>query len=138
MGIIGSRYLLGVAALLVLGLGGCGPEQRPSSTAGGTPPAKDMLMDLADLLRSVATDKRLPPARPADVAAFDGPYPAASAGLVNGEIVYVWGAGLGGDATKVLAWEKKADKEGGWVLMQDGTVKQMTADELKNAPRAKK
>jgi hypothetical protein len=56
---------------------------------------------------------------------------------VNNEIVYQWGARIdpaGGET--VLAYEKKAPSEGGWVLMQDGTVKQITADEFKAAPKA--
>jgi hypothetical protein len=38
----------------------------------------------------------------------------------------------------VVAYEKKVPTEGGHVLLQDGTVKQMTAAEFQSAPKAKK
>jgi hypothetical protein len=38
----------------------------------------------------------------------------------------------------VLAYETEVPEKGGAVLMQDGTVKTMTADEFKSAPKAGK
>jgi hypothetical protein len=38
----------------------------------------------------------------------------------------------------VVAYEKKAETEDGWVLLQDGSVKRMTAAELQAAPKANK
>ena len=62
--------------------------------------------------------------------------PTASTLVRSGDLVYLWGAGFAPGGTKVVAFEKKAEAEGGLVLLQDGSVKHMTADELKAAPRA--
>ena len=51
--------------------------------------------------------------------------------------MYVWGAEYVAGSKKVAAYEKKATTEGGWVLLQDGTLQEMTASELAAAPRAK-
>jgi hypothetical protein len=57
----------------------------------------------------------------------------------KGEIVVVWGTTVagegGGGGTGVVAYEKSAPDSGGAVLLQDGTVKQMTAEEFKSAKR---
>jgi hypothetical protein len=79
------------------------------------------------------------PANMAQMEAYDPLYPTACVGLVRGEIAYQWGVGLNpAGKEKVLAYEKKAATDGGAVLMQDGTVKQMTAEEFKAAPKASK
>jgi hypothetical protein len=55
----------------------------------------------------------------------------------KGKYVVVWGVS-GTEAGKVLAYEKEAPTKGGAAVMADGTVKTMTADELKAAvPQAK-
>jgi hypothetical protein len=64
---------------------------------------------------------------------------AAAQDLRSGEIGCVWGTILSTAAnasSAVLAYEKKAATEGGWVLMQDGKVKRMTASEFQAAPKA--
>src|SRR5262245_61535467 len=122
--------LLGAAA------GGC-------SGSGKTvyvPTEKDKLQEIAQMLRTVEADKTRPPARLADLGAVEPMLPLSAQDLRSGAIVYVWGARLssGGDASSaVLAYEKKAPAEGGWVLMQDGTVKKMTAAEFGAAPKAR-
>ncbi|MDR3637258.1 MAG: hypothetical protein P4L84_25865 [Isosphaeraceae bacterium] len=58
----------------------------------------------------------------------------------SGELIVQWGAPLlpEGDTTgAVLAYLKTVPEQGGSVLMQDGnTIKTMTADEFKTAPKA--
>jgi hypothetical protein len=63
---------------------------------------------------------------------------SAGAAIRTGDVVYIWGAGYADGAKQVVAYEKKAPTEGGYVLLQDGTVKKMTADEFKSAPQARK
>ncbi len=124
--------------LLGVGLVGCGSSASNPGT-GGDPGQKDYLVDLAGLLRSTAQQGQSPPARPADLAIYEGPFPVAVIGLTNKRIVYQWGQPLktGAEAAnRVLAYESEAPSRGGWVLMQDGTVKEMTADQFKAAPRA--
>jgi hypothetical protein len=60
-------------------------------------------------------------------------------GIYRGDIVVIWGAGMSTDSdagSKVLAYEKQTPKLSGVVLMQDGTFKKMTAQELSAAPKA--
>lgn len=64
------------------------------------------------------------------------PYSEASSlafnGVKEGKYVVVWGVS-GKDSGTVLAYEKDAPTQGGMVLMADGTIKKMSADELKAA-----
>jgi hypothetical protein len=47
-----------------------------------------------------------------------------------------WGVHPAG-GTGILAYSKGTDASGGWVLLQNGTVQQMTAGEFKATPKAK-
>jgi hypothetical protein len=125
------RLLAGLALLAA----GCGTAEPPKGT--GTPSDKDGLDDLAVLLKEFAEQKKRPPAKAADVEPVEPLHQAAYVGLVRGDVVYAWGAGLTGGSA-VVAHEKQAETEGGWVLLQDGTVRAMTADEFRAAPKAKK
>jgi hypothetical protein len=73
----------------------------------------------------------------ADLDAVEPYLPTAGGKVRNGELVYVWGAGLAPGGTLVIAYEKKAETEGGWVLLQDGTVKKISAGEFQSAAKAK-
>jgi hypothetical protein len=56
--------------------------------------------------------------------------------LQSGQYVAVWGV-TADDSRTVLAYQKDATKQGGAVLMADGSVKNMSADELQAALKAK-
>jgi hypothetical protein len=94
--------------------------------------------DVKAMLTFAAENKIKAPTRPAELEPVAPAAPLAEPAIRDGSVVYVWGATLSPGSTAVLAYEKKAEAEGGWVLLQDGTVKQMTADEFRGAPRAKK
>ncbi len=66
---------------------------------------------------------------------YEGIYPGAVAALKQGKYVVVWGVNSK-DSGTVLAYEKDAPTKGGAVLMADGTVKDMTADELNAAKKS--
>ena len=127
-----TRRLL---AGLVLFAAGCGSPEPVKGT--GTPSGKEGLTDLGVLLKEFGEAKKRPPAKAADIEPVEPLHQAAYVGLVRGDIVYVWGAPLSGGAD-VIAYEKQAETAGGWVLLQDGTVKELTADQFRAAPRAKK
>jgi hypothetical protein len=58
----------------------------------------------------------------------------------QGEFVVAWGVGRStapGPGLQVLVHEKKVPTDGGWVLLRNSTVKQMTAAEFAAAPKAK-
>lgn len=56
--------------------------------------------------------------------------------LNNKKIVYVWGAPLKPGGQAVIAYVTEAPQSGGEVLIEDGTVKAMTAAEFAAAPKA--
>jgi hypothetical protein len=65
---------------------------------------------------------------------------AAYQALANGDYVVLWGVRItemtAGASNTVLGYEKDVPTKGGLVLMGDAFVKEMSADEFKNAPKA--
>jgi hypothetical protein len=121
--------LLGSAAV------GCGVGGKNTFD----PTAKDKLEEIGQMLKTAqATNMKLP-ARLAELDSVEPLAPMAAQEIRSGEIVYIWGAGLSTSpnaSSSVIAHEKKVPSEGGWALMQNGTVKRMTADEFRSAPKA--
>jgi len=132
-----GRKLSGVLVAAVVGLAaGCGGGSGSGVAidAGGKP----ALEELGAMLKQLSDEGRKPPARPAELEAVEPMIPVAGPAIRAGDIVYLWGAGYASGGMQVVAYEKKAPTEGGYVLLQDGTVKSMTADEFKSSPQAKK
>ena len=134
-----SRWQAVSAVVLVgFGLAGCGSKEQASSTAKG-PSNKQMVVDVGEWLKAYAKDYKKAPSKPADLGQYEPTYPDAFQGLTNKIVVSQWGQGLstGGNAgNTVLAYEKDVETKGGWVLMQDGSVKEMTPEQFKAAPKA--
>lgn len=125
----GSAIVL-MAAAVACGCGG-GDQLKTADQE------KAALEDFAQFLKALPAEGKKPPSKMSEFEPLEPMAPMASESLRNGNVVYVWGAGLGGGSA-VVAYEKKAELEGGWVLVQDGTVRRMSADEFKAAPKAKK
>lgn len=110
------------------------------SDAKGTRPIGDEhragLQELGEMLKSLAEDGKTPPAKPADLAAVEPMIPVAGPAIRNGDLVYLWGARYVAGGTDVVAYEKQAPDEGGLVLFQDGTVKELTSAEFQSARKA--
>lgn len=125
------------AFTIVVGCGGpSGPPKHEGP--GGTPTAKEALVNLGDMLKWHDEQKKRLPSKVADLEPIEPVFPGAYLGLVRGEITYHWGLSLRAtEPGRVLAFENTAESDGGWVLFQDGAVKQITADELRAAPKAK-
>jgi len=121
-------------------LHGCGsqpvatpPEERADVAR------REALMELNDLLQLRETDTGGKPAtRAADLAKYDKLYAVAWPKVKDGHIIVLFGAPLDKEGSdKVLAYEKAVPESGGYVMMQDGTtIKKMTAEEFKAAPKA--
>jgi hypothetical protein len=126
------RHLIVGTALLSATVG-CGPDGVKPDTS-----PKAVLLDLAEALKSAAGDKTKPPAKLAELDKIEPMMPLAGPAIRSGEVVYLWGAGYDASGTQVVAYEKKAETEGGAVLLQNGTVETMTAEQLKAAPKAGK
>ena len=136
-----SRWIrvTAVLASVLVGLGAPGCSRQESESASQERFNKDMLLEFAELLKAHVRDHKKPPSKAADVASYEPIYPTAHVGIVKKDIVYPWGVGLtsGGDAgSTVLAYQKDVETKGGWALMQDGTVKELTAEQFKAAPKA--
>ena len=101
-------------------------------------PQKDALVDLGQMLKQLADEKKKPPARLAELEPVEPMIPNAGAAIRTGSIVYLWGASYISGGTKIVAYEKKAPESGGMVLLEDASVKEMTADAFKSAPKAGK
>ncbi len=127
-----------VAVVLPLA-SGCGGGGKKEGAQQGPAP-NDGLVDLKTLLDAVKAGQQKAPKSAAEMAAIEPMFPAAGAFIQNGSIEYVWGAKLsdGPDAAKtVVGFEAKAAKEGGFILLQDGTVKQVSAAEFGGLTKAK-
>ena len=131
---------IALLALLIVGttcLAGCGSSTpaKPDRESF-LPDVNDLLEDLKSLLTSAKEAKKSPPGSNADLQQYEATNPGATAAIAQGTIKYYYGQGLSG-GNKIVAHGAKCESEGGWVLLQDGTVKQMSADEFKAAPKAK-
>lgn len=121
-----------LCAALAAGCGGGGGVTAPPPTVA------DSLGDLGELLKLLADQRQKPPGKQAEIDQYEPTAMHAVAALKAKEIVYFWGAGLIPGGNAVVAYYAKADTDGGPVLLQDGTVKTMTAAEFAAAPKAGK
>jgi hypothetical protein len=121
--------LIPVVALVVF-VPACG-EKAPES-----PPPADVeagLKELSDVYK-YRCDQRMPgPAKAADLTEHEGALPNAWPAIQDGTIVVAWRAGYAANATGILAHAKDAPASGGKVLLRNGTVKDMTAEEFRAA-----
>lgn len=86
------------------------------------------------MYRAYAELHKSPPRAGADLERYAPAFSHGSMALVNRQVEVFWGAPIEPGSVAVLAHEK----DGGFVLLQDGeTVKSLTADEFKAAPKAK-
>ena len=100
-------------------------------------PNKDALAEIGQMLKSLADEGRRPPAKLAEMEPIEPMLPTAAAMIREGSLVYLWGADYRSRGAKVAAYEKLVPTDGGFVLFQDGTIKEMTPDEFRAAPKAK-
>ena len=125
-----SLYSSTLFVSLVL-LVGCG-EPAKTVTGGNR---KDHIEEIGQMLKDLSAEGKKPPGKLSELDAVEPMLPLASQLIRSGEVVMVWGVGYAPGSQKVAAYEKKAETEGGWVLLQDGTVKEMTAGEFGAAKR---
>lgn len=130
-----GRTLLAAVVLVAGGACvGCGDGERKGAAGE---PGELALKDLGEFLKNLPADGKKPPTKMAEFEPLEPMAPVAGPALKDGSIVYLWGAGYAESGKKVVAYEKKTPTEGGYVLLQNGTVEKMSADEFKSAPKAK-
>jgi hypothetical protein len=141
------RFFLRARFLLILGAAiaiqpGCGSDTKVVTDPKGKAERvqENSLAQLGDVLRIRAEEGAPPPASVADVVKYEKAFPLACGKVKDGQIVLFFGVPLQeGVEDKILAHEKLTPEAGGHVLMQDGkTIKKVTADEFKAAPKAGK
>ena len=132
-----SRTLWATIAIAgVAMLAGCG--NKPNTASALTIERKAALEELGELLKSLAHENRKPPAGLAELDPLEPMIPVAGPAIRNGSVVYFWGVAYAAGSKHVAAHEKSLATESGFVLLQDGTVKEMTAAEFQAASKAKK
>jgi len=122
-------------------LAGCSSANRGGNVE--LPAEADKLQEVNELLHAAGASR--PPAKLSDLDRQRGMFPRAYEAVKSGEVVVLWGApvkgegemGKGGDEV-VIAYDKDVPNNGGYVLLSAGTVKKMSADEFKAAPKAGK
>jgi hypothetical protein len=131
----GANSLLCSITAFLIGCGG-GPA---AGTKSAGPTAADGLANLKSLFTQVAQGATTLPKSLAEFTAVEPFFPVAGPFVLGGQIDCDWGAGLKSTAdaaTHRLAFEKRAADEGGWVLLQDGTIREVTADEFRKLSKA--
>jgi hypothetical protein len=120
-----------VVALPVLAVG-CRGNALPS----GSPQARD-LKEIHEMYKHFVKSQQKPPHQLSDLAKkdYEGIYPTTVQALKQGKFLVVWDV-QGTDSGTVLAYDKDAPTKGGAVLMADGTVREMTAEEFKAAKKS--
>jgi hypothetical protein len=115
---------------------GC-KESRAARTGVPAQIADNGLEELSGVYKFMAQNKEAPPRKLEDLAEHQAALPTAWGKIESGEYVVQWGAGYASSGSGVLAHEKKAAESGGMVLLQNGTVKEMSAAEFKSASKAR-
>lgn len=129
------RWLETVILAGAVGLAaGCGGSETEGPEIGAS---KSALEDLGQMLKALAEEGQKPPAKLAEFSRVEPMIPVASPAIRDGSVVYLWGSAYEAGSKKVAAHEKKTPGEGGLVLLQDGTVVKMSAEEFASAPKAK-
>jgi hypothetical protein len=122
--------------LVVVVLAGCQSAPQPPPP----PSAEEGLKELVGVYRYIEYSKFALPRKVEDFNDYWDSMPTAFDRIKQGDYIVAWGIGRStapGAANQILVYEKKAPTEGGAVLLRDGTVKQMTAEEFNAAPKAK-
>jgi hypothetical protein len=92
---------------------------------------KTALGEVFEMYQGYTLQNKKPPTQLADLKTFQVPYPRGYSETAAGRVVVRFGTPLD-PAGQVLAYQKDGPQEG-LVLYNDGTIKSMTADELKAA-----
>jgi hypothetical protein len=119
-------------ALLAFLLPACGTNPPPA------PPPVDTeagLKELGEVYKYRAAQKMPAPSRVDDLAEHDAALGNAWPAIQEGKIVVVWRAGYSSGSTDVLAYEKDTPTGAGNVLLRNGTVSRITADQFRAAKK---
>lgn len=112
------------------------PACSGPNPAAPPPDASEGLKELGEVYKYRATQRMPAPSRTADFAEQQASLGNAWPLIEDGTLVILWRAGgYSAHSTDVLAYEKDAPVSGGKVLLRNGTIKQMTAEEFRATKR---
>lgn len=136
-GFLRVLLLLSAAALASAG---CSSQPNP----GPDEPVRAIeLREVGELLAQLTTETSKGYSNVGQLAKYEQGFPLGVRALKAGEIVVVPGATMLGESAKgsteaVVAYDRDVPTKGGLVLLHNRTVKQMSADEFRTAPKAGK
>ena len=116
---------LALAGVLGL-LAGCGPLAPPPADPADAQKANE-LREVYDLIALATEGAGRPPASFKELAKLENAFPAGYELVRSGKVVVVWGAGPDAGSGRVLAYEKAAKTDGGWVVRRNGTPERLPA-----------
>jgi hypothetical protein len=123
----GSRYLPLLAALVLTA--GCshGPATSVQNEA-----ARSDLSELWEMYNGYVLQNHRPPASIGDFKGLQIPYPRGHSAITTGRCVVRFGTPLE-PVGAVVAYEKDAAQQGGLALVNDGSIKMMSAADVQAA-----
>jgi hypothetical protein len=127
------------AAAIAIGLlagAGCGKPETGEVQLESKPDAG--LQDLKAFLTSAKASGQAT-TRAAAAPVIGGVHLAADYYLGSGQIVFLWGAQLSDEADaagRIIAYQRTAPSDGGWVLFQDGSLREISAEAFAAAEKA--
>jgi hypothetical protein len=100
---------------------------------------KSELSEIHDIYKQYLKNYGRPPKQLSDLDKLPSlkASPGGLQAFQKGQYIVVWGVDIDKEAGMVLAYEKDAPKQGGVVLLADGSVRKMSAEEFKAAPKKK-
>lgn len=124
-----ASLILACQLVLASGCGGGsgGPVDEPLRLA---------MEDFGQFLKSIEGDGVKPPRKMQDFIPLEPMAPIAAEYLQNGELVYFWGVGLNESGERIIAHQKGAETNGGWVLLENGKVQSLSAEDFSAASKA--
>ena len=131
--------LCGLAFVFGVGCGSKNIDPTKVSETAGLPDAKNALLDLAQLLNGLAAGNIPPPKEDADFVNYDVEHPAIATLIANKTVLYNYGTTTASSAsgTSWIAMQSNAKETGGWVLLDNGEVKDMQASDVSALSPAK-
>lgn len=133
------RLAAALAACCLVLPAGC-TKRPPASEAMAS---VTLLQDVNELLRAASGATGRPVAGVADLKRHADLFNRGYDAVKSGDVVVLWGTKIQGEGEVgknevVIAYEKNTPTSGGHVLLSAGTIKHMTADEFKAAPKGGK
>jgi hypothetical protein len=120
--------------VLVVFVPACGSQSK--GTGKESPASSVELEQIAELYKTFVKEKNRLPTGVTDLKPYEERFPFGFQGLRSGLFLVNWSAGVAPNPSKptaVLAYEKDTPTQGGVVVMNNGAVRRMTAQEFQTA-----